>query len=1166
MVGYSPRMSVTSDLCACPSAKTRSYVTANSNACPTCGKNLIEDEMYEVPIGGSQMDGQNVDAGRGDAPPDVDGGMKRLLEVLGASTFGSTKERPSNMVRIKPPAFDGTVDPRHFFVKLDNYFQSCRVVKEDAKVRVLKQCLEGTALDLFLSLDEDTQGDMFLLEKIFKQHFKPLGHEILETQEFMKFEMIQKQSVSEFWMQVQKKANELHIAEEMTKAVFLNGLPADYQRHIVLQKANTMEDILDAALEFEKIAKLGRNETKIVAVTSQNDELSKLSSMLSQMLALFQADMRNRSSLNPDAQHCTGENNDVPKGQPQGTGQRQNEAVRSQGYGRFNNGHKEFRRNDFHRGRGSYRNSPSNWRSATNDTNANWREQNNQGAWQADKHQDRNKADMKPPQNVNKKFSGPIGHEMQPAHQAMGTITDGGSTTSVGLKPVGQVREEPQNCEAACKTLSPTPRSNNPKWGETHELQQAEVAEGSAKVLIFGDSIVRHMDKSRETSKDYWVKLDVVNAGQSGDRVENCLWRLQNFDMPDRIEKVVIAVGTNNLLVSSEGEIIHTIGKCRDTIKEKLPHARVLVQSILPRLFVSKQIDDKVKGINWQLEQLFRSDYIDMYNEMLWKDGRINRGLFRGDGLHLSTAGNNRYVKRMYKALQEHTNSQSCFLEQGSKGWSVAYDRDTMILSGEVQSVPLEILIDTGSFVTILNGQVLRRLEDMEVTSSSLKEIVGIGNMPMKVTGSTEVVVKLQENYLPLKCHIIDSMKYDLVLGRDMLDVVMLGIDHTEGQIFFKDWADISTSYVGTSQCLLATDYLFEPNSITAVEATVGCCQAGEGMILGNKDLVCKGLIVMRATKQVQNGTTITCFVHNISTRKVKLGRNARIASIEPVQSVMASVWTIGKPEEVVQEDALLEHPREELSEKLTTQEEITTLIQHMDIGVEGTSEYNDDVKGILLSHKEVVATDDSVLQCLEGVKHRLEVTDDTPVRQRSYKTDVKSRKENAVHVDQMKLFPERQEDPEITEELVAEIFRESNNEEEFEGFPADEISSNESEVDVILPYTGKWPSQRGLSRLDLYPIITGVILFMMLLSVSGTTARTGPYLGRLYDCDVSLLKGVFAALSENFWGTDTKTFSFTFTGVTARQCRHAARNKVSPYVSDVIKVSDVYLGYSGIT
>ena len=55
------------------------------------------------------------------------------------------------------------------------------------------------------------------------------------------------------------------------------------------------------------------------------------------------------------------------------------------------------------------------------------------------------------------------------------------------------------------------------------------------------------------------------------------------------------------------------------------------------------------------------------------------------------------------------------------------------------------------------------------------------------------------------------------------------------------------------------------------------------------------------------------------------------------------------------------------------------------------TTEYNDSVRYLLKNYSSVFATNDTKLESLPGVEHRVEVTDETPIRQRAYKTDVKS-------------------------------------------------------------------------------------------------------------------------------------------------------------------------------
>ena len=111
---------------------------------------------------------------------------------------------------------------------------------EYEKIRVLKSCLEGPALDLYLALPYDEQGDLTMLEKTFLQHFRPVNHTVVETEAFVKMRKGAKQTVSEFYTALRKKANKLLIKESIVRITFMQGLDRDYQKHCVLQKANTL--------------------------------------------------------------------------------------------------------------------------------------------------------------------------------------------------------------------------------------------------------------------------------------------------------------------------------------------------------------------------------------------------------------------------------------------------------------------------------------------------------------------------------------------------------------------------------------------------------------------------------------------------------------------------------------------------------------------------------------------------------------------------------------------------------------------------------------------------------------------------------------------------------------------------------------------------------------
>ena len=114
---------------------------------------------------------------------------KLELEFLEKIMEGSIPfKAPSHTsgMKLRPPTFDGKKDPKHFFVKLFNYLENYKIEEEEEKIRVLKSCLEGAALDLYLALPQEEQGDITILENIFQNHFKPKGHDVVETEAFLK--------------------------------------------------------------------------------------------------------------------------------------------------------------------------------------------------------------------------------------------------------------------------------------------------------------------------------------------------------------------------------------------------------------------------------------------------------------------------------------------------------------------------------------------------------------------------------------------------------------------------------------------------------------------------------------------------------------------------------------------------------------------------------------------------------------------------------------------------------------------------------------------------------------------------------------------------------------------------------------------------------------------
>ena len=131
------------ELCMCSTVKTRNYVTENGNRCPQCDKFLIDESLYLKPS--PEWDSNDLKTNK----------LKSLVENMAF-------RKENDVARLKLSTFSGGEgeNPAHFFLKLENIFTAYHIVKEEEKIRIFKQSINSKGVDLFMSLDENTQGDI----------------------------------------------------------------------------------------------------------------------------------------------------------------------------------------------------------------------------------------------------------------------------------------------------------------------------------------------------------------------------------------------------------------------------------------------------------------------------------------------------------------------------------------------------------------------------------------------------------------------------------------------------------------------------------------------------------------------------------------------------------------------------------------------------------------------------------------------------------------------------------------------------------------------------------------------------------------------------------------------------------------------------------------------
>ena len=134
------------DVFTCPPPKTEKFVGKNEN-CPNCTKRSAEIES---------------------------GPLEELTK--GEALIKRRKNSPTQNsgLRVKAPIFDGrSSEPRHFMIKLRNFLEIYGIEAEKEKIMILKSCLEGKALDFYLTLAENEQGNLAVLDEKLQDHFSP---------------------------------------------------------------------------------------------------------------------------------------------------------------------------------------------------------------------------------------------------------------------------------------------------------------------------------------------------------------------------------------------------------------------------------------------------------------------------------------------------------------------------------------------------------------------------------------------------------------------------------------------------------------------------------------------------------------------------------------------------------------------------------------------------------------------------------------------------------------------------------------------------------------------------------------------------------------------------------------------------------------------------------
>ena len=212
------------------------------------------------------------------------------------------------------------------------------------------------------------------------------------------------------------------------------------------------------------------------------------------------------------------------------------------------------------------------------------------------------------------------------------------------MEPVGEI-----------STMQPCIQSRDANiydWDRRHQDILSLNKTNPPKIVFFGNSITHFWGGEPKTSiatgQDSWRNSmepnGVRNFGYGWDRVENVLWRVYHDELAGyEATQILILIGTNNINLNSNEEILTGLQFLIEAIKVRQPKAEIILLGIYPRRKEEEKVSELNQGVI-NIAAAMNIRYLNAGKVLFDENGKIDETLFT-DGLHPNAEGYNRLAK-----------------------------------------------------------------------------------------------------------------------------------------------------------------------------------------------------------------------------------------------------------------------------------------------------------------------------------------------------------------------------------------------------------------------------------------------------------------------------------------------------------------------------------------
>jgi beta-glucosidase len=166
-------------------------------------------------------------------------------------------------------------------------------------------------------------------------------------------------------------------------------------------------------------------------------------------------------------------------------------------------------------------------------------------------------------------------------------------------------------------------------WLKRHEEILSSPGRKECQVVFIGDSITDGWDAEGggiEIWEKEYVPMGALNLGINCDSTQHVLWRLDHGEVDGlaKLKVAVVMIGVNNKGINRHAaeDIASGITSICERLKQKVPHAKILLLGVFPRFFGRDKNDD-VNGVISKLHDGKRVFYLNINDALISSEGAI---------------------------------------------------------------------------------------------------------------------------------------------------------------------------------------------------------------------------------------------------------------------------------------------------------------------------------------------------------------------------------------------------------------------------------------------------------------------------------------------------------------------------------------------------------------